>query len=148
MTSRRHYSKRYEKECWRCCKIHRAFSSGIQRTVTVSRIVHPQDFPHTYLTISTADLPLDYNWDNVDGKSYLAHSLKQHLTPYCRSCWAHGTLSSLLTELKLHKKGKETILKSPSNSFSIVVKIHQDCFMVDRYHTGKLENTGLNGAVE
>jgi hypothetical protein len=38
--------------------------------------------PHTY--IAEEDLPANFNWGNVDGRSYLTHSLNQHI-PQCKS---------------------------------------------------------------
>lgn len=55
--------------------------------------------PHTYIQSST--LPDAFTWANVDGKSYLTHSLNQHLPQYCGSCWAHGALSSLADRIKI-----------------------------------------------
>jgi len=34
--------------------------------------------PYTY--ISEDDLPESFNWGNVNGKSYLTHSLNQHVS--------------------------------------------------------------------
>jgi len=59
--------------------------------------------PHTY--VSASDLPDSFNWGNVDGKSYLTHSLNQHLPNYCGSCWAHGAVSSLADRIKIARKG-------------------------------------------
>jgi cathepsin X len=42
--------------------------------------------PHTYL--NSGDLPDSFTWSNVDGVSYLTHSLNQHIPQYCGSCWA------------------------------------------------------------
>ena len=47
--------------------------------------------PYTY--ISDDDLPQAFSWDSVNGKSYLTHSLNQHIPQYCGSCWAHGAIS-------------------------------------------------------
>eukprot|EP01083_Nonionella_stella_P114566 338910_1 len=55
--------------------------------------------PHTYL--QGESLPDAYNWGDIDGKSYLTHSLNQHLPQYCGSCWAHGALSSLADRIKI-----------------------------------------------
>jgi len=55
--------------------------------------------PHTYLQAS--DLPDSFDWSDVDGKSYLTHSLNQHLPQYCGSCWAHGSLSALADRIKI-----------------------------------------------
>lgn len=60
--------------------------------------------PHTYL--KAADLPDAFTWANVDGQSYLTHSLNQHIPQYCGSCWAHGAISSLGDRIKIARKGQ------------------------------------------
>lgn len=60
---------------------------------------HTSPLPHTY--ISEEDLPDNFNWGDIDGKSYLTHSLNQHLPHYCGSCWAHGSLSALADRIKI-----------------------------------------------
>lgn len=55
--------------------------------------------PHTYLTED--DLPTEWNWNDVDGKSCLTHQLNQHIPQYCGSCWAHAALSSLADRIKI-----------------------------------------------
>jgi cathepsin X len=60
--------------------------------------------PHTY--IDEKALPDSFTWSDVDGVSYLTHSLNQHLPQYCGSCWAHGSLSSLADRIKIARKGK------------------------------------------
>lgn len=51
--------------------------------------------------INTDDLPDYFSWGNVDGKSFLTHSLNQHIPHYCGSCWAHGSLSALADRIKI-----------------------------------------------
>lgn len=55
--------------------------------------------PFTY--INDDDLPDNFSWDNVGGKSYLTRSLNQHIPQYCGSCWAHGSMSSLSDRIKI-----------------------------------------------
>jgi cathepsin X len=60
--------------------------------------------PHTYLEAS--HLPDSFTWGDVNGVSYLTHSLNQHLPQYCGSCWAHGALSSFADRIKIARLGK------------------------------------------
>mmetsp|Transcript_38710 Transcript_38710/g.81404 ORF Transcript_38710/g.81404 Transcript_38710/m.81404 type:complete len:358 (+) Transcript_38710:33-1106(+) len=62
-----------------------------------SHVLSP--LPHTY--ISDEELPKEWNWNDVDGKSCLTHSLNQHIPQYCGSCWAHAALSSLADRIKI-----------------------------------------------
>jgi len=63
--------------------------------------------PYTY--IDPEDLPDNFNWGDVDGKSYLTHSLNQHIPQYCGSCWAHGALSSLGDRIKITNSSMDEI---------------------------------------
>jgi len=67
-----------------------------------SHVVSP--LPHTYLV--EEDIPDNFSWDNVDGKSYLTKHLNQHIPHYCGSCWAHGAISSLMDRIKIARKGE------------------------------------------
>eukprot|EP00978_Attheya_sp_CCMP212_P040105 scaffold215479_cov42-Attheya_sp.AAC.1 len=60
--------------------------------------------PYTY--IAEDDLPESFDWGNVDGKSYLTHSLNQHVPQYCGSCWAHGAMSALADRIKIAREAK------------------------------------------
>jgi cathepsin X len=55
--------------------------------------------------VSATDLPDHFNWGDVNGVSYLTHSLNQHLPQYCGSCWAHGAVSSLADRIKIARRG-------------------------------------------
>jgi len=60
--------------------------------------------PHTY--INAAELPANFNWQNINGTSYVTKSLNQHIPQYCGSCWAHGALSSLADRIKIARKAQ------------------------------------------
>jgi len=62
-----------------------------------SHVVSPE--PHTYFR--DEDLPEEWNWNDVDGKSCLTPQLNQHIPQYCGSCWAHAALSSLADRIKI-----------------------------------------------
>jgi cathepsin X len=71
------------------------------------RDAYSSPLPYTY--IREEDLPDNFSWGDIEGVSYLTHSLNQHIPQYCGSCWAHGALSALADRIKIarHRKGEE-----------------------------------------
>ena len=55
--------------------------------------------PISYVNVK--DMPPSFDWGNVGGRSFLTHSLNQHLPHYCGSCFAHGSLSALADRIKI-----------------------------------------------
>ncbi|KAL4420347.1 hypothetical protein ABPG77_006154 [Micractinium sp. CCAP 211/92] len=51
------------------------------------------------------ELPKEWDWNNVDGRSMLVASWNQHIPQYCGSCWLHGTTSMIQDRLKIAKGG-------------------------------------------
>ncbi|CAJ1900549.1 unnamed protein product [Cylindrotheca closterium] len=64
---------------------------------------HHSPLPTSYL--SSEDIPEHFSWGDVHGRSYLTHSLNQHVPHYCGSCWAHAALSSLADRIKIDRNG-------------------------------------------
>lgn len=54
---------------------------------------------------SLDQLPVAFNWGNVDGKSFLTPSWNQHIPNYCGSCYIHGALSQLNDRIKIAFNG-------------------------------------------
>jgi cathepsin X len=63
-----------------------------------------QPLPISYLDL--ADLPDNFHWGNVNGKSFLTRDLNQHIPQYCGSCWAHASMSSLADRIKIARGGR------------------------------------------
>lgn len=47
------------------------------------------------------EMPSNFNWCDVDGRSFCTPSWNQHIPTYCGSCWIHGTLSMVQDRIKI-----------------------------------------------
>ena len=77
----------------------------IQRLGTITDDYH-SPLPISY--VNPKDLPQSFDWGDVGGRSFLTHSLNQHLPNWCGSCWGHGSLSALADRIKIARDGKST----------------------------------------
>jgi len=78
--------------------------------------------PHTYLNIDT--LPKEFDWGDLNGKSYLTQNLNQHVPQYCGSCWAHGTLSALADRIKIQRLSRSKFKSKPDINLSAQVLLN------------------------
>jgi len=86
------------------CLPHSLFLSSPQIREDAVLNDYTSPLPHTYLGAET--LPDSFNWGDVNGVSYLTHSLNQHIPQYCGSCWAHGAVSALADRIKIARLGQ------------------------------------------
>lgn len=64
---------------------------------------HESPLPHTY--VDAESLPDEFDWNDVDGRSYLTPSRNQHIPQYCGACWAFGSLTALADRIKIARRG-------------------------------------------
>lgn len=55
---------------------------------------------HTPL-IPVNDAPLIWEWNNIEGRSFVTNIRNQHIPQYCGSCWAHAATSSISDRIKI-----------------------------------------------
>uniref|UniRef100_A0A061QYU2 Cathepsin X n=1 Tax=Tetraselmis sp. GSL018 TaxID=582737 RepID=A0A061QYU2_9CHLO len=70
--------------------------------------VPPKPFVSSPLPAETyraEDLPLSFDWRNVNGNSYVTPSVNQHIPLYCGSCWIHGTSAAISDRIKVLRRG-------------------------------------------
>jgi cathepsin X len=77
--------------------------------------------PQTYLN----ELPQSFSWHDVDGVSYLTHSLNQHIPQYCGSCWAHSAVSVLADRIKIARR-YDVIQRKPKERSNAAIDNHDD----------------------
>ena len=62
----------------RISEVDRSFESGLKDLITTPR---PSEL------IDETELPLNFDWSNLEGRSYTTKPLNQHIPQYCGSCW-------------------------------------------------------------
>ena len=62
----------------RISEVDRSFESGIKDLITT---------PRASELIDETELPLNFDWSNLEGRAYTTKPLNQHIPQYCGSCW-------------------------------------------------------------
>jgi len=74
--------------------------------------------PHM-LGESAEPLPKNFDWRNVDGKSFASIPRNQHIPKYCGACWAFASLSAINDRIKIARKDAwPEIVLSPQHMLS------------------------------
>lgn len=95
---------------------------GCERTRHARRLeedakIPPYGMEDPVASWEVEELPQQFDWSSVAGKSYLVGSWNQHIPKYCGSCFAHGTLMSLNDRIKVAKDGKGPEIMLSRQSF-------------------------------
>ncbi|CAK9052619.1 Cathepsin Z [Durusdinium trenchii] len=61
---------------------------------------------HAHEYLDATKLPDEFDWGDVNGRSFLTAMKNQHIPQYCGSCWAHGVVSALQDRIKIARKGR------------------------------------------
>merc|ERR1711998_144885 len=73
--------------------------------------------PHE--TMNLLELPDQFDWRDVNGKSFTSIPRNQHIPQYCGACWAFASLSSINDRIKIARKDEfPEIVLSPQHMLS------------------------------
>ena len=97
--------------------------------------------PHEYVT----EVPDRFSWGDINGISFLTHSLNQHIPQYCGSCWAHGALSALADRIQIARNASGTVNLSIQYILNCGGSVAGSCH--GGSHTGVYEMIHRNGFV-
>merc|ERR1712216_368435 len=75
--------------------------------------------PRPHEVINMLEIPDDFDWRDVNGKSYVSIPRNQHIPQYCGACWAFASLSTLNDRVKIARKDQfPEIVLSPQHMLS------------------------------
>lgn len=86
------------------CKCYVPFEEKV-----ASVIKSPQ--PHTYL--KSSNLPVNFDWRNVNGTNYGSRVMSQQVPNVCGSCWAEAATGALSDRYAIATKGKLRVQLAP-----------------------------------
>jgi len=90
------------------CKCFISYDEQFGITIN-EKIISKQ--PHTYMT--TNDLPINFDWRNINGTNYCSRVLTQQSPNVCGSCWAESVTGALTDRYLIATNNKLQIQLSP-----------------------------------
>lgn len=81
-----------------CRSFHGLKKNGLPRKSVITA-------PTGVELVADEDLPLHFDWRNLNGRNWVVSDVNQHIPQYCGSCWIHGTTSPLNDRLKIRRNG-------------------------------------------
>ena len=92
---------------WLVVLLHMSFVAVQSSVYHGHKVDHSSRPPQLVLStlpstsIADSEVPRNFDWRNIEGRSMVTADVNQHVPVYCGSCWIHGTLAMLNDRIKV-----------------------------------------------